>query len=270
MPLRAQGKADILAHAVVRIEAVALEHHGDAARAGRNVVDEIAADHEVAAGLLLEPADDAQERRLAAAGRSQQHHELAVRHRERDAVDGRHLAEFLDDIPGQNRSHRTSRKFQNRHTPPPPARTKRHSCPPLDARNATALRASASCSCLRRLELARTAQGMRGPGAGHQDFCSHFSKMASHCCVAHLTESSALIAPVAALAIMSRDDEVVVDFIGRGPGRSRIAGGGGPLVRVLQHGELVVRRRGRIVGQDAASASERGWQRSACCIRSSP
>ena len=42
-----------------------------------------------------------------------------------------------------------------------------------------------------------------GPGIGNQDFCAHFSKMASHCCVAHLTESSALIVPVAALAIMS-------------------------------------------------------------------
>jgi len=36
-----------------------------------------------------------------------------------------------------------------------------------------------------------------------QDFCSHFSKMASHCCLAHFTESSGLITPVAALAIMS-------------------------------------------------------------------
>jgi hypothetical protein len=41
------------------------------------------------------------------------------------------------------------------------------------------------------------------PGVGHQDFCSHFSKMASHRCVAHLTESSALIEPVATLAIIS-------------------------------------------------------------------
>ena len=35
----------------------------------------------------------------------EQHHELAVRHRQRDAVDGGDLAEFLDDVPGQYRSH---------------------------------------------------------------------------------------------------------------------------------------------------------------------
>lgn len=38
----------------------------------------------------------------------------------------------------------------------------------------------------------------------NQALCSHFSKMASHCCVAHLTDSSAVIAPVAAFAIMSQ------------------------------------------------------------------
>ena len=80
--LRPQRKGDILAHRVMRIEAVALEHHRHAAGARRNIVDDVAADHEVAARLLLEPADDAQERRLAAARRAEQHHELAVRHRQ--------------------------------------------------------------------------------------------------------------------------------------------------------------------------------------------
>jgi len=55
----------------VRIKTIALEHHGDAARAGRSVVDDVTADHEVAARLLLESADDAQERGLAAAGWAQ-------------------------------------------------------------------------------------------------------------------------------------------------------------------------------------------------------
>ena len=92
--LRPQRKGDVVAHRVVRIEAVALEHHRDAAGARRHVVDDVAADDEVAAGLLLEPADDAQERRLAAARRPEQDHELAVRHRQRDAVDGGDLAEL--------------------------------------------------------------------------------------------------------------------------------------------------------------------------------
>ena len=103
--LRPQRKGDVVAHGEVRIEAVALEHHRDAAGARRNVVDDVAADQEVAARLLLEPADDAQERRLAAARRPEQHHELAVRHRQADAVDGGNLAKFLDDVPGQYRSH---------------------------------------------------------------------------------------------------------------------------------------------------------------------
>ena len=103
--LRPQRKGDILAHRVMRIEAVALKHHRHAAGARRNIVDDIAADQEVAAGLPFEPADDAQERRLAAARRSQQHHELSVRHRQTNAVHGGNFTKFLDDIPGQYRSH---------------------------------------------------------------------------------------------------------------------------------------------------------------------
>ena len=68
--LRPQRKGDVVAHREMRIEAVALEHHRHAAGARRNIVDDVAADQKVAAGLLLEPADDAQERRLAAARRA--------------------------------------------------------------------------------------------------------------------------------------------------------------------------------------------------------
>ena len=60
--LRLQRKGDVVAHRKMRIEAVALEHHRHAAGARRNVVDDVAADQKVAARLLLEPADDAQDR----------------------------------------------------------------------------------------------------------------------------------------------------------------------------------------------------------------
>ena len=103
--LRLQRKGDVVAHREMRIETVALEHHRHAAGTRRNVVDDVAADQKVAARLLLEPADDAQERRLAAARRAQQHHELAVRHRQTNAVDGGNIAKFLDDVPRQYRSH---------------------------------------------------------------------------------------------------------------------------------------------------------------------
>ena len=87
--LRAQRKGDVLAHRVMRIEAVALKHHRHAAGAGRHLVDDVAADQKIAAGLRFEPADDPQERRLAAARWAEQHHELPVRHRQADSVDGR-------------------------------------------------------------------------------------------------------------------------------------------------------------------------------------
>src|SRR5262249_24346609 len=68
--LGAQWKCDVVAHREVWVEAVALEHHCHAAGARWNFVDNVAADQEVAACLLFEPADDAQKGRLAAARRA--------------------------------------------------------------------------------------------------------------------------------------------------------------------------------------------------------
>jgi hypothetical protein len=51
--------------------------------------------------------------------------------------------------------------------------------------------------------MTRTArENARGPVASDQA-AAHFLNTASHCCVAHLTESSALIEPVATFANMS-------------------------------------------------------------------
>src|SRR5215831_16268013 len=82
------GKAMFVAHREVWVEAVALEHHCHAAGARWNFVDNVAADQEVAACLLFEPADDAQKGRLAAARRAEQNHEFAVGYLQTDAVDG--------------------------------------------------------------------------------------------------------------------------------------------------------------------------------------
>src|ERR1043166_2812746 len=46
------------------------------------------------------------------------------------------------------------------------------------------------------------------------------------------------------------EDERVVDLVHRGRGRSRITRDGGPFVRVLQDGQLVLRRRGLVVRQN--------------------
>src|SRR5215831_10701858 len=64
--LRAQGEGDIVPHGQMRIEPVALEHHGDPAGAWRHLVDGLAIDEDVTRGLFLEPGDDAKQGRLAA------------------------------------------------------------------------------------------------------------------------------------------------------------------------------------------------------------
>ena len=62
----------------MRIERIGLEHHRDVARARRQVVDDLAADADRAAGDLLEARDHAQRRRFAAAGRPDQGDEFAI------------------------------------------------------------------------------------------------------------------------------------------------------------------------------------------------
>ena len=76
-----------VAHRHVRVERVVLEHHRDVAVLGRHVVDDAPADLDLAAGDRLEPGDHAQQRRLAAARRTDQHAELAVGDLDVDAAD---------------------------------------------------------------------------------------------------------------------------------------------------------------------------------------
>ena len=83
-----QAEAEVVAHRHVRVERVVLEHHRDVALARLHVGDVGVADRDRAVGDLLEAGDHPQQRRLAAAGRADQHHELAVRDLERDLVDG--------------------------------------------------------------------------------------------------------------------------------------------------------------------------------------
>ena len=78
-------------------------------------------------------------------------------------------------------------KIQGRKAAPPPWRRGTRLCPP----------GRPSCARAAHKRAARAS-------SLDQALCSHFSKMASHCCVAHLTDSSAVIAPVAAFAIMSQ------------------------------------------------------------------
>ena len=73
-----QADAQVLLHRHVRVEGVVLKDHRHVAVLGRQVGDDALADHDLAVGHLFEPGDDAQQRRLAAARRAHEHHELAV------------------------------------------------------------------------------------------------------------------------------------------------------------------------------------------------
>ena len=86
--LVAQAEGEIVVDAHVLVERVVLEHHGDVAVARRQVVDHPVADADVAAGDVLEARDHAQRRRLAAAGRADQGHELLVGDLEIDVLYG--------------------------------------------------------------------------------------------------------------------------------------------------------------------------------------
>jgi hypothetical protein len=93
----------------VRVQRVALEDHREVAGARREIGDVAAADHDLAGRRLLQPRDQAEQRRLAAPGRPDQHHELAVADLQRDVVDGHDTAaELLRHAVDQDLGHRLS------------------------------------------------------------------------------------------------------------------------------------------------------------------
>ena len=93
----AQRELDVLGHGQVRVQRVALEDHGHVAVLGVDVVDHAVADGDGAVVDLLEPGDEAQRRRLAAARRAEQHEQLAVGDVQRQVVDSGGVAEPLGD-----------------------------------------------------------------------------------------------------------------------------------------------------------------------------
>ena len=99
-----EAEGEVLVDAHVRIERVALEHHGDAALGGRHLVHALAVDQEVAAGDRLEAGDHAQQRRLAAARGADEDGELAGIDGEVDAVDDLDVAVPLEDLLRGRRS----------------------------------------------------------------------------------------------------------------------------------------------------------------------
>ena len=100
-----QPVAEVLAHRHVRVERVGLEDHRDVPLARCELGDVPAADRDAAARRLLEPGDQAQERRLAAPRRSHEHEELAVGDLERDVVDRGRAREGLADVVERDLCH---------------------------------------------------------------------------------------------------------------------------------------------------------------------
>ena len=86
-----EAVAEVLRDGEVRVERVVLEDHRDVAVPRREPRHLALADPDLALGHLLEAGDHAQQRRLAAAGRADEDHELAARDREADVVDRAHV-----------------------------------------------------------------------------------------------------------------------------------------------------------------------------------
>jgi hypothetical protein len=99
-PLGPEREDDVLHDALVRVQGVALEDHGDLARPRGQLVDDPPPDEHLALGGLLEPGDGAQQRGLAAPRRAEEDEVLALLGGEVDAVDGVHApaVELLDQL----------------------------------------------------------------------------------------------------------------------------------------------------------------------------
>ena len=91
--LQAEGHVVVDRH--VRVERVALKHHGDAARRWGKARDVAAADRQAAARNVFEARHHAQQRGLAAARWPDEDAELAVRNVEVDGIDDLNAAEAL-------------------------------------------------------------------------------------------------------------------------------------------------------------------------------
>jgi hypothetical protein len=84
----------------VRVQRVALEHHGDLAGARRQLRDDLPVDQHVAGRGLLQPGHGTQQRRLTAAGRAEQDEVLTLLRGEVDPVDCPYppVVELLDQV----------------------------------------------------------------------------------------------------------------------------------------------------------------------------
>ena len=100
-----QAERHVVVDTHVRVERVALEHHGDVAILGRHIVDHAVADADFALGNLLQAGDHAQAGGLAAAGRADEDDEFLVLDLDVQVVDGDNIAETLPNMIEGDGSH---------------------------------------------------------------------------------------------------------------------------------------------------------------------
>ena len=104
-PPHTQRHGDVVEDRQVGIERVGLEHHGEVAPARLHAADVAGLDDDRAVALPLEPGDDPQQGRLAAARRADQRDELAVGDLEIDAPQHLGAIEALSDVPDRQLRH---------------------------------------------------------------------------------------------------------------------------------------------------------------------
>jgi hypothetical protein len=101
----AQRELDVGAHRQVWVKRVVLEDHRDVALVRRQHIDPAVADANHAAGRTIEAGRQAQQRRLAAAGRAEEGDALAVGDAQAEVVERRDVAETLADALEFRRRH---------------------------------------------------------------------------------------------------------------------------------------------------------------------
>src|SRR5690606_15049979 len=104
-----QREGHVLGDRHVRVERVVLEHHGNVALLGRDIVDDPFADRDLTAGDALQPGDHPEQSGLAAARGADERDELAI-----DDVDAYAMQDFSRTkrfayFANSDRRHRSSR-----------------------------------------------------------------------------------------------------------------------------------------------------------------
>jgi hypothetical protein len=89
----------------MRVERVVLEHHGDVAMRGLHAVDALVTNIEIAGCDRLQPCNDPEQGRLAAAGRADEDDEFVVRDLQVEIGDHREVAVLLDEVADRDRGH---------------------------------------------------------------------------------------------------------------------------------------------------------------------